>query len=213
MSAWYWILEHPQTITAVTSAATLVVWVLYLQLFYLGYRRQKQAKLLITRGGGHSTEARCMITNMSPEIVFVSVIVVELRSGKLTFTRSLSDTERDQHEGRDERSDLLQGPLGSGEYLDIGSFADLISSDLGDERLPHTPPDSIRIIAAGTYTWHDRLVAAERSFRIKAKDGRQDLEPEQQAAKQIYSRKDRKRISALLAKLAAGQPIFDDTGP
>lgn len=206
MQAWSWLLANAAAISAAASIATLFVWILYLQLFYAGYRRQMRAKILITRGGGHSIKSRCIITNMSPELVFVSAIVIELRFENRALTCSLSDIERGSYDGRDRRSELLQGPLASGDYLDIGSFEELVSSGLEDKKLSLSMVDSINVIVAGNYALHDQLVAAERSFDIQAVDERQLIEPQQATANQIRSRHGRRRIAALLRELAARRP-------
>lgn len=204
MSFWQWILDNPTVISAGASTATLLVWLLYLQLFYNSYRRQTRSKIMITRGGGRSLHARCVITNMSPEIVFVGAIVLELTYENETQVCSLSDVEHELGEGRDWRSQLYQGPLASGEYLDIGSFHDLLSAGGSQGRDAEIdPPREIRIIVAGNYTWHDKLVAAERSFETRRLDGGQIVvEPKERSARQVHSRRGRAKVLAILDEQA-----------
>lgn len=197
---WTWLSENYGVVSAVASVATLCVWVAYLQLFYMSYRHQLRPKIMITRGGGHSLASRCILTNMSPEVVFIQAIIIRLKLEDREIIRSLSDIERVASEGRDPRSDLLQGPLSSGEYLDLGSFEELVKATLGDcggtARLGDV--QDLTITAVGIYTWHDRPVAAERRFALRMEGGRTGLQAEQVTARQIRSRRELTHIHRLL---------------
>lgn len=198
---WTWFTEHYGVVSALASMATLCVWVLYLQLFYRSYRHQLQPKILITRGGGHGITARCMLTNMSPEIVFIQAIVVRLTVEDRVLVCSLSDSDRVSRQGRDPRSELFQGPMSSGEYLDLGSFEELAEAALqhcdGGASAGPAPTD-LSVTAVGTYTWDDRMVAAERSFRVVDRNGNRILHADQPTARQIRSRRELKRITKIL---------------
>ena len=69
-----WIAQHSQAISALTSIGTLLVWVIYLQIFVSSYRRQLRATLLITHGAGDGLEARCLLSNMSSGAVHVASV-------------------------------------------------------------------------------------------------------------------------------------------
>lgn len=212
---WTWLSENYGVVSAVASVATLCVWVAYLQLFYSSYRHQLSPKIMITRGGGHSVTSRCMLTNMSPEIVFIQAIVLKLDFGEREFVCSLSDIERVASQGRDQRSELFQGPLSSGEYLDLGSFEELVQAAI-DSCAPGESLDHLRelgVTAVGTYTWHDQLVAAERLFKVRTQNGQRLLESDQPMARQIRSRREKRRINNILQEQTRGllMPVCDPT--
>ena len=48
-----WLSSNSSAISAVTSFFTLLVWLFYAQLLYLNFRRQRQPKIIINRGGGN----------------------------------------------------------------------------------------------------------------------------------------------------------------
>ena len=197
---WDWIENNQGSISAFASLATLCVWLAYLQLFYNSYRHRLRSKLMITRGGGHSLTSRCMLTNMSAEIAFIQAVIVELTLTDRQLTCSLSDIDRSRRDGHDPRSELFQGPVLSGEYLDLGSFEDLAAEAM---RSCHHGPEladvrEMAVTAVGTYTWHDRIVAAERSFKVSCERGQRLLKAESAAARQVRSRRRLRRIARIM---------------
>lgn len=47
-----WITSHGQAITAMTNFSTLLVLLFYAQIFFLNFRRWRQPKIIVNRGGG-----------------------------------------------------------------------------------------------------------------------------------------------------------------
>ena len=86
----------------------LLVWIAFLQVFVSSYRRQKRPNILIHRGAGSELEARCLISNMSAEPIYIESLIatVETVDGRW----SCPVTEADEG-----RSDLTlatrQGPM------------------------------------------------------------------------------------------------------
>jgi hypothetical protein len=48
------------------------VWLLYLHLFLTSYRRQQETVILIHRGASEDDRARCIVSNMGSEPIYVS---------------------------------------------------------------------------------------------------------------------------------------------
>ncbi|MCJ8517309.1 hypothetical protein ABID21_000051 [Pseudorhizobium tarimense] len=209
---WAWIIENSGVVSALSSFAMLGVWVLYLQLFYSSYRHRLRPKILITRGGGHAITSRCILTNMSPEIVFIQAVVLRLTFPDRVVVCSLSDIDRVSRQDRDPRSELFQGPLSSGEYLDLGTFEELVTAAMHHDG-PKALIDGLQhlsVTAVGIYTWHDQLAAAERSFAVRAKGKQKLLDAELVTARQIRSRREKKRITRILEE-QAGNTATDGT--
>ena len=65
-----WISENSDLINAVSSAAMLLVWVAYLQVFLHSYRRQLRPKIVVNRAAGTALESSCFVSNMSSESIY-----------------------------------------------------------------------------------------------------------------------------------------------
>lgn len=198
---WTWLKENHAIISALSSFAMLGVWMLYLHLFYSSYRHQLRPKILITRGGGDTVAARCIVTNMSSEIIFVQAVFLRLSYPDREQVYSLSEADRKGFSPSDRRSELVQGPLRSGDFLDLGSFEELLSSvpGSGDARDELAAAGALSVVAVGCYTWHDRLVAAERSFRLSRNKADQiTLVPSRVFARQIRSRAERRKVARMI---------------
>lgn len=202
---WTWLEENHGVLSALSSLAMLGVWVLYLQLFYSSYRHQIRPKILITRGGGHTAAARCILTNMSPEIIFVQAVLLRLSFPDGEETYSLSELDRAGFAPSDRRSELVQGPLRSGDFLDLGSFDELLSALLGKDDAGHklAAASSLTILVVGSYTWHDRLAAAERTFNLDRNEADEIvLLPARMTSRQIRTRAERRAVARMVEKQA-----------
>jgi hypothetical protein len=202
---WIWLKDNHGIISAFSSFAMLGVWLLYLQLFYSSYRHQIRPKILVTRGGGDTVAARCIITNMSPEIIFVQGVFLRLTFAGREQLYSLSEADRAGFSPADRRTELVQGPLRSGDFLDLGSFEELLTTVLGnDDALRQlAEADTLTVLVVGSYTWHDRLAAAERSFRLRRNKAEQTiLIPTRMITRQIRSRAERKAVARMVEQEA-----------
>lgn len=132
-----WLTNHSSAITAVTSLCTLLVWLFYAQILYLNFRRQRQPKIIINRGGGKTMQARCVISNMSPEAIFIEHIIAILHTDKGCYSTSLIDIEDSK---RTESSKLVettrQGPMAPGSFNHIGTFEEIIERVLHFNGIP-----------------------------------------------------------------------------
>ena len=203
-----WILEYTQVIGTAINLGMLVVWIAYLQVFVSNYRRQTLAKILINRGAGRGLDARCLVSNMSSEAIYLQSIILDLefpdeqRSCPVTELEDEEDWEEPSDEGFQSR----QGPLGAGQVRDMGAFRAMLAHALGEDQRAGTETRSdmwdelrafeIRIIAA--YGSEDLPVGAMRRFEIvREKDG-VELRPPSGEAQQIRSKRERKAIKKVL---------------
>lgn len=217
-----WISQHHDSLTALTSIGTLLIWLIYAQLLYKGYRRQRRPRLIINRGKRKDINALCIISNMSAEPVFIEYIVAELETSRGSIVMDVTDFERDydgesngdEQRKRDEipervRDNTRQGPLQPGDYLHIGTFQNIVrrmarqakiemqgfrpAGDLEFERL------TIQLI--GIYGPEDLPIGAERSFTLQASGDQCDLAPKSWDTKHENSRRQRYRLRAKLEQL------------
>lgn len=160
-----WISQHKEVLSVLISIGTLIIWLIYAQLLYLGFRRQRRPRIIINRGKRKDIDALCIISNMSAESVFIEYIIAELETSHGTIVMDMTDYEQTYEEG-DEKGEedagenagdhkqrrtltygrvdenTRQGPLESGGFLHIGSFSDVIkhlARDEGIEMDGHRP--------------------------------------------------------------------------
>ena len=73
------------------SFCTLLIWAVYAQLLYAGFRRQRQPSLMLNRGHGRGLDALCVVGNMSAESIFVQYVVAELKTARGTIYMDITD--------------------------------------------------------------------------------------------------------------------------
>lgn len=148
----------------------LLVWALYFQLLLNTQRRQRRAKILINRSGGHDLDARCIVSNMSAEPVYVHSVVMETDGKPSRISLTSLDTLAREPEG-DPRRSWLQGPLRPGEYLTLGSFNSLLQA--GGDSAPVVEDiaslSSFTILIVASYGPDDNPVAARRTFQCDSR--------------------------------------------
>lgn len=203
-----WLSSHAQLVGAAINLCMLVVWIVYLQVFVSSYHRQVRSKILISLSGGRGLDARCLVSNMSSQAIYVESIIIDLETED--ERKSFPITELLDYEQWDQPSDLnlwsRQGPLGAAQVRDMGSFRKMLSHALGEARgWPGSVGDDefakvqaldVRVVAA--YGSEDLPIGAVRRFEIRREDGRTRLRPQSSETGQIRSRRARREIRRLL---------------
>jgi len=192
-----WIAQHGETISAITGVGTLIVWIIYLQVFVTSYRRQLRATMLITRGPGLGLEARCFLSNMSSGPIYVATIQVELEYAEGSVVCPVTDVV-DLDAAGGQQSQTRQGPLRDGETRDIGSFEQLLRhSGEAPAAAPHLALGELRSITVevvGLYGSEDLPIGARRCFLLLAQDGNMVVRGSELRTRQIRSAAGRRRL-------------------
>lgn len=187
--------ENSEIIRTVTNVAMLVIWITYLQLFLMSYMRQRRSSILVNRGAGRGVEARCLISNMSAEPIYVQSIMAVLQDGGREWTASVTDVEELGDNSADIGKATNQGPLHAGDYMDIGSFKSLARRAAEHAGAPvggmMQDYDSLELIVVAAYASERKSVAARRRFQLES-GGR--LIPSTVSTRQIRFGPERKRI-------------------
>ncbi|MEC9483192.1 MAG: hypothetical protein UMU75_07670 [Halomonas sp.] len=220
-----WISQHSKVLTVLTSIGTLIIWLVYAQLLYLGFRRQRRPRLIINRGRKKDIDALCIISNMSAESVFVEYIIAELETSAGTIMMDATEFDQEYSEGDEDkdkneperrtlssgatRENTRQGPLASGDFLHIGTFEALIKRLAASAKLEmsgHRPTQdiefhrlTIRLICV--YGPEDMPVGAERSFDLSPQEDSYALVPCTWDTKRLASKRQRHRLRKMVAKL------------
>ena len=221
-----WLSQHHDSVTALTSLGTLLIWLVYAQLLYKGYRRQRRPRLIINRGKQKDINALCIISNMSAEPVFIEYIVAELETSHGRIVMDVTDFERgsedagdgDEQEpsGSDQnqipervRDNTRQGPLQPGDFLHIGTFQTIVrrmarNANIAMEGACPTGDlefQRLTIELIGIYGPEDLPMGAERSFKLYADGTECELAPESWDTKHKNSRRQRHKLRAKLEQL------------
>jgi hypothetical protein len=199
-----WIDQNAELLSLVVSAGMLAVWLIYLHVFLVSYKRQTRSKIVINRGAGVDLDARCLISNMSSDAIYVESIVASVEADDCDWRRTVTDIEvrGDGEIPADPKRLTHQGPLGPGEYMDIGSYRELIERVVdGRGRLEMvleemTGPVIAQIQVVADYASEDLLVGARRRFELNSQERRWLLKPQDGGTEQIRSRRERRSLSA-----------------
>lgn len=207
---WNWINEYSGALSALGSLATIVIWAVYLQLLFGSYREGRRAKILINRGAGPTLDGHCLVANMSARPIYIDAVLLDFtvqeEDGECKqLSYSLSNLNIDDEDTSDSRTRLFQGPLQSGEHIDIGTFRQLIGKMSPPDFDAFETIDSVRIVIVATYTSEDKPAAAERIFDVIKKDDRLLLSPRTYSAHQLRGRRARKGIEQTMRDLQRGE--------
>ncbi|SFR43945.1 hypothetical protein SAMN05216203_0331 [Marinobacter daqiaonensis] len=211
-----WISNNYTAVAGLTSIGTLFVWIFYAQLLYSGYKRQRRPRILINKGvGDEYIDSPCLICNMSQEPVFIYFLVAQLKTSEGTHTTPLMDRLGDELPESDEtlgvRSKTRQGPLGSGEFLEVISFRRMIERIMSSANLDikeGAPLASglqlhwLEIHVVCIYGSEDKAFGAVRRFTIDTPEDRQriSLYPDTLDTRIKKSKRYRRQIDSWLRK-------------
>jgi hypothetical protein len=202
----HWITQNSDFVQVILNALMVVIWVFYLQIFLVGYRRQRRADILINLGSGAGRQSRFFVSNLSLEPVYLLDVLVELTTKD--GSREADITERAETSGAQlnrPTEATNQGPLKSGEFIDIGNLDDLLeraSMQLKDVDLQVTTSLAITVVVHTSST--PDIAGARRSFRICGQGGEITILPTQVAATQIRSLWGRRQLRRKMLRRLSG---------
>lgn len=194
-----WLDDQSSALNLLVNLGMLLVWLFYFQLLLINFRNQRRPKILVNRGGGTGWDSRCLVTNMSERVVYVYAVMVRVGIGEAQWQAIVTERRAlgDEGSAASNRERIGQGPLGSGEMLDLGSFRELIefAATAEDGRRKDLDPariDSVEIKVAAIYDSEEIVIGASRRFDV-LDDGR--LKPETLYTRQIRARRHRKALA------------------
>jgi len=187
---WNWLAENASPIQAAVGAITALVWIVYLQILVSGLRRQRRTEVLIHLGGSQSLDARAFISNLGFEPIYVLEILLTIWSTDGERETSIADrTEMAKEDLSNPSATTFQGPLKSGDFIDIGSFEDLLkrarwntSDDLDPGAIKRVEVKVAAISAASS-----AVVASKRQFYVECVGDKCRIQPKTLYATQIRS--------------------------
>lgn len=190
-----WLSEHSDALSALASFGLLAVWLAYLQLFLSGFRRQRRASLVISRGAGTGLSTQLVVSNMSAEAVHLSAVLARIGENGPGQASRLRDMERLDGGQTANPSRLLR----SGERVDAGPFSAILPNEAG-------AGETLEITVIAFYGPDDELAGARRRFRITPDPDGMRLIPCSAETAQIRARRERKALRTLLEREMGDQP-------
>ena len=199
-----WISSNYQVLNVLINTAMLGVWLVYLQIFLMNYLRKRRPKLLIGMGAGFDFDARCLISNMSDDAVYVADIVASLSDAKGKWKGDVTEVRNlpDEASARDPKQTTKQGPLRAGAYMDAGSFKSFVEQVLPKaERgaaLSACDGCTLELTVLAVYAAEDLPIAARRRFSLTMANGDVRVRAGEIDTEQIRTRRQRKRLQERL---------------
>lgn len=229
-----WIKDNQAVVSVGVSIATLLVWVIYAQLLYFGFRRQRTPRVLINRGRNKDLDALCIISNMSQEAVYVEYILATLETSRGKVVMDVTDFEQDPTEEREDedgnrqrvsvipqdiRENTRQGPLLSGEFMHIGTFNDVVRRIAREAQIPMRGNlaegdiefECLTIEIIAMYGPEPRPVSATRSFYINSEQAGGTLIPASWQTSQGMSFLRRRKLSKLVDDMNQTNFVMNST--
>jgi hypothetical protein len=191
-----WLTSHGGLVQAATSIVTAMVWVVYLQILVTGHRRQRRPEILISIGAGKGLSARCFVSNLGFEPIYINDVLLTLENGDAQTANITDRSELSDDELRNPAEATNQGPLKSGDFLDIGSYRQLINRvrTFGSDQEMAGDLSQIMLTVVGITAAEANLIAAKRSFRVEWREDSAILRATSINAEQIRGWRARRRI-------------------
>lgn len=203
--AWDWFAANTSVFNLLVNLGMLLVWGIYLDLILRSHRRARRFKILISIGGRDGLGARCLITNLSAEPVYVVRVWATVTTGEDRWSSAVTEYGAlgEDTPLNPERM-TRQGPLLTGHWRDIGSLFELFDRARGvrGEREPMDQldtrhlPSEVELTVAALYGSGDIPVGARRRFTVTADEDVWRVEPATPDTEQIRDRRSRRQLLA-----------------
>lgn len=168
-----WIFQNISFLQLLTSIAMAVIWMVYLQMLLVSVRRQRATVLTVNRGAGQGFGAQVILANLSFEPVFVRDLIAVLHTGEGQVSSFVTDLgELGQEDMSRELQGTVQGPLGTGDHLNLGSF-DGILGRFDDENRPDR--EAIERIELIVIASREELTGVRKVYEVNRSDSRSAL--------------------------------------
>ncbi|PVH28020.1 hypothetical protein [Pararhodobacter oceanensis] len=187
---WDWLADNASLVQAAVGAITAFVWLFYLQILVSGLRRQRRTDILIHLGGSQTLDARTFVSNLGFEPIYVLEILLTVWTGDGARETSIVDrTETPKKDLTTPSATTFQGPLKTGNFVDIGSVQDLLQRARGNmtDVLDNDAVNRIEVKVAAISAASSAIVAAKRQFEVEPAEGDCRIRPRTLYATQIRS--------------------------
>jgi hypothetical protein len=134
----HFVSEYSEAISALANVGILLVWLVYAQLLYLNFSRQRKPKININQINGYDLESsECVISNLSQEPVQIECILLVITLFDHSIVFNVTEKQGEEVNPSSESVDRLtrQVTLSPGAYVSIGKIQTLLDRIVGGSRL------------------------------------------------------------------------------
>lgn len=192
---------HHQVLSTGASLFTAAIWLVYLNLFYASMRRSRRPEILLSRSAGSGRSARLFIANMGAEPIYVTAIIADYEAGGERGTAYITQNDNIRSEDQESpRAATNEGPLGSGEYLDAGSFEDLMTRIQmhGNYQIASEAIERLTLTVAAETGYSATTSAGSKAYRIIGEGDELVFQPESVTTTQLRGWIARRRLQKRL---------------
>ena len=192
-----WLSSHSAALGVIVNTAMLLVWIVYLNIFLVSYLRQRRQCILITQGAGAGLSARCFISNLGLEPIYVVDVLITLAGGDQRHTVNVTDrTQLTDRELENPREATNQGPMNTGDHASIGEFATLLDRAVAGapEGLDIDEVETVEVTVVAATAARGSLVGARRQFALEYDGENRSLRARASMAEQIVGRAGRRAL-------------------
>jgi|TARA_R100000935_G_scaffold10546_1_gene21023 hypothetical protein len=183
-------------IAPISSAVMALIWVIYLQLLFVQYRRSNRPYLIFHHAQNENPDALCLLVNMGERAIHIQCVqaVVTMQSGEI-YELGVTQFKRVNVMEQNVQQTLRQGPLLNGGYLVLGTFRDIIENAEAakGEAIVLEQVETLELRAAAIHAPSKHPVGARRGFKLKH-DGGSCIFPKQISTEQMVNRKQQKEV-------------------
>lgn len=206
---WEWIAQNAQALNVATSVATVFVWIFYANLLLSGFRRQRQARVLINQGWGNQINSVCLVSNMSLEPIYIQCIFISLYTEEEKFRSSITDfDEVEPHDSQNTPGTVTrQGPLLSGHFMNLGTFRTLIRQAVKqnglncneDDPMPDVGLEQFMITVICTYGPEGEAIGIQRTFKVEGSEN-QRMHPTSIYSHRLTNKRARRKMERWISE-------------
>lgn len=164
-----WLSANSDALSVITSAILALIWIAYLQMFFQQMRRNRRPVILISRSAGRGPDARIFVSNMGAEPIYLVNLIADIETEKVSAVAIITDHDDISGEETGNPAEATnEGPLGSGQYLDAGSFNHLMSriAEHANPQIDVEEVTRITLTVAASTGHSTRIAGGRRSFAI-----------------------------------------------
>jgi hypothetical protein len=168
------------TVSAVSNILMAVIWIVYLQILFIQYRRTTRPFMLIHHAHENDIDALCLFVNMSKEAIHVQSVIANIHTEEGSISRQITDYNHIPQNDQEVQIRLRQGPIKPGSYLVLGSFKNIIMDpvlyakgiDAENTERVLSKTKSLEICVAVVHGQSTHHIGARRQFFVEHQAGR-----------------------------------------
>lgn len=190
-------------ISSVASIVMAIVWIVYLHIALVQYRRANRPYMIIQYAHENDTDALCLFVNMSNEPVHLQTVIARIKTENGRFSRYVTDYDRITPDDRNVLSRLRQGPIHPGGYLVLGTFEDILIDrqikHKDEEDQEHVPPSlneirSLELCIAVIHGPSKHFIGVRRQFFLVFEGEEVRIRPRSIHTEQLVNWRKRKTV-------------------